>query len=102
MRSEDTRITYGAQCVWWGGIEDIGKTKPREPGGISLPCCPKCGGMLFELPSPKEWWDGVEKYEANGHPGYRAFIEWRKGKCFPTQEAAKAAYEAKPGRKVTL
>lgn len=92
----DTRIVYGARCVWWDGIEKIGKT----PAGVGptakmggLPCCPHCGGVLFEMDSPKRWWDGVAKHEANGNPGYRAFIEWLKGKCFPTMDDAKAAYE---------
>lgn len=96
----DTRIVYGFNCVWWDGIEKVGKTPPRN--GISVPCCPHCRGMLMELPDPKSWWDGVEKYEADGHPGYRAFIEWLKGKCFRDRYVAKVAYEAKPGRVVQL
>ena len=89
---KDDRIVYGFNCVWWDGIEKV-----ASRGG--LPCCPHCGGMLMEMPTPKQWWDGVEIYEKNGHPGYRSFIEWLKGKCFPNRDAAKAAYEAKPGRK---
>jgi hypothetical protein len=56
----------------------------------------------MEIGSPKEWWDSVEKYEASGHPGYRAFIEWLKGKCFPGYRTAVRAYESKPGRTVKL
>ncbi|MCC8949310.1 hypothetical protein H8A97_30465 [Bradyrhizobium sp. Arg62] len=97
---EDTRIVYGFRCVWWDGIEKVGSKGQGPLGG--LPCCPHCGSPLFEMPSPKEWWDGVERHQANGHPGYRDFIEWLKGRCFPTVQAAKAAYEAKPGRTVSL
>lgn len=96
----DTRIAYGSRCTWWDGIE---KVETIEAGsGHRLPCCPHCRGMLFEIPTPEMWWDGVVKYEAAGHAGYRAFMEWAKGKCFPNIKAAKAAYEAKPGRTVQL
>lgn len=94
---EDTRIAYGFRCVWWGGIEDVGKLG-KNPA-IPIPGCPYCGGGLMEMASPAEWWAGVTEYEKQGHPGYRLFIEWLKGKCFPDRDAAKAAYEAKPGRK---
>ena len=96
----DDRIVYGMRCVWWDGIEKVGRTPPR--GGISVPCCPHCGGVLYEMPSPKEWWAGVDKHQAAGHPGYRDFIEWLKGKCFPTVQAAKVAYGQKPGRAVQV
>ena len=97
----DTRIVFGMRCVWWDGIEKVGKLPP-SPSGHSLPCCPHCGGVLMQMDGPEQWWRTVEQHQANGHPGYRAFIEWMKGKCFPTMQAAKAAYEAKPGRTVTL
>jgi hypothetical protein len=98
--TEDLRIVYGARCTWWDGIEKVGHR--GEPGPLGrLPCCPHCKGVLFEMPTPKEWWASVEKYQNAGHPGYRAFIEWLKGKCFPNFDAAKAAYEARPGRLVT-
>jgi hypothetical protein len=70
---EDTRIAYGALCVWWSGIEDVGV----QPSGV--PCCPHCQGVLFQMDSPAEWWKGVDE--------------------FPNRDAAKAAYEAKGNRK---
>lgn len=100
MKIEDARIVYGARCTWWDGIEKVG-SKGQGPGG-GLPCCPHCKGMLFEMPSPVEWWAGVASFEAEGHRGYRSFIEWLKGKCFRGEnrlDVAKAAYEAKSGRK---
>jgi hypothetical protein len=99
-RDADNRVVYGISCVWWDGIEKVGKTPLR--GGVSLPCCPQCGGVLMQVDGPKQWWDAVEKHEASGHPGYRAFIEWLKGKCFPTMQAAQEIYETKPGRTVKL
>lgn len=96
----DTRIVYGMRCVWWDGIEKVAKTPPHN--GISIPCCPHCGGVLMQADGPAQWWDWINKHEAAGHPGYRAFIGWMKGKCFPDMRAAKDAYEAKPGRSVTL
>lgn len=98
--ASDARIVYGMRCVWWDGIEKVAKTTPLD--GHSLPCCPHCGGVLMQMDGPAQWWAQVEQHEAAGHPGYRAFIEWMKGKCFPTMSAAKAAYEARPGRTVTL
>ena len=88
--SEDTRIAYGARCVWWDSIENVGHVKLRE--GATLPCCPHCRNMLFEMADEQEWFTNVDKYEASGHPGYRRFVEWLRGKCFPTTKAAQAAY----------
>ena len=94
----DQRIVYGANCAWWDGIEKIGRI--RTASGRSLPCCPFCKGMLFEMPSPKEWWDSVEAHQAKGNAGYRAFIEWLKGKHFASYGDAITAYMSKPGRTV--
>jgi hypothetical protein len=88
----DTRIAYGARCTWWGGIESVGSHN-------GLPCCPHCNGVLFEVDSPDRWWRSVDSYEADGHEGYRGFIEWSKGKCYRNRAEAKKAYEAKEGRK---
>lgn len=100
---EDTRIVYGANCAWWDGIEKIGRIDTVIMGKpAKLPCCPVCKGMLFEMPSPTEWWASVEKYERDGNPGYRSFTEWLRGKHFKTFEDARAAYNAsadkRPGR----
>lgn len=89
---KDTRIAYGARCVWWDSIQNVGTITARN--GATLPCCPHCRGMLFEMPNEQEWFAGVDKYEGAGHPGYRAFAEWMRGKCFPDINAAKRAYEA--------
>ncbi len=86
-------IVYGAShCVWWDSIDKAGGI-PIE-GCPPLPCCPHCGGVLFQQ-EESAWWKGVDRYEVEGHPGYRKFVEWWRGKCFPTYEAARAAYAAR-------
>ncbi len=87
-------VVYGARCVWWDTI-DKAKSTPR-PDGPGLPCCPHCGGVLFQQSEPG-WWAGVARYESEGHPGYRKFVEWWRGKCFTTFPAAKRAYKAAGG-----
>ncbi len=89
----DTRIPYGVRCTWWDSIDKVGQTSP-SPSGIRLPCCPVCGGMLFEVGSEKEWFESVDRHEANGHPGYRKMVEWARGQCFPSYAAMSAAYQA--------
>ena|SRR6185295_14322260 len=90
----DTRIVYGVRCVWWDSIyEASGKTMP---GGGVLPCCPHCGSVLMEVPSLKDWNRNVDEWEAAGHPGYRAMMDWARGKCFPSMTAMKASYDARP------
>jgi hypothetical protein len=85
----DQRVVYGATCTWWASIGDT----ERTPSG--LPCCPHCGGVLFQMDTPAEWWAKVDAYERDHpHPGYRAFVEWLRGRCFRKLAVALAAYEA--------
>lgn len=87
--SDGPIIVYGVHCTWW---DDIGKIcRLPSQSGHSLPCCPHCYGLLFQQDEPK-WWADVDKFEADGHPGYRAMIEWQRGKCFPNTTAMKDAY----------
>lgn len=93
----DLRIAYGTSCTWWDSIEKVGRTRPEEPeigSFLSLPCCPHCGGMLLEAADDAEWFSSVDQYEVNGNPGYRARVEWSRGKCFRNYAEAKAAYES--------
>ncbi len=94
----DTRIIYGAArfCFWWDGIDKIGR-RPSAPGTHALPCCPHCGGMLFEMPNEQAWFSGVDRYEAAGHPGYRAFVEWQRGRHFRSIDEAREMYERETG-----
>lgn len=88
---EDPRIVTGALCTFWGSIDTV---KVNADG---LPVCPHCGGVLYEYPDEATWFKGVDSYEAGGHPGYRALIEWARGKCFPGMREAIAAYVAQGG-----
>lgn len=85
----DTRIAYGAQCTWWDSIQKVG-VRGR------LPCCPHCGGMLFECPN-EEGWNALIDAMAAEHAGYRAYIAWVRGRCFKTWEAARAQYKTETG-----
>ena len=88
---QDPRFVMGANCIWWDHISKVS----RGRGG--LPCCPHCGGVLFEYSNEREWFGPVDRYEEEGHPGYRKFIEWLRGKCFKDQGTAVAAYRAQGG-----
>ena len=79
------RIVYGANCTWWDGI---GKAS-QLPNGI--PCCPFCKSVLFEFPNLEAFMAGSDKYEADGHPGYKNLLIWQRGKCFKTMGIAKKA-----------
>lgn len=87
----DARIVYGARCVWWDSIDKVA----AKPSG--LPCCPSCGGVLFEMASESEWWASVRRHETEQEPGYAAFVEWLRGKCYPTADEARLAYAASRG-----
>ena len=78
------RIVHGAMCVWWDSID---KVATLEDG---LPCCPNCHGVLFEVASEEEWMEGVNMHDMI-NPGYRDFILWLRGKCFPTIQDAQRA-----------
>lgn len=77
---DDRRVVYGAQCSWWNSIDKVGALTTNN--GVVLPCCPHCGGVLLEMQTPEIWWESVDKYESNGHPGYHDFIAWLHDKCF--------------------
>ncbi len=79
------KLVYGANCLWWDTID---KTKVRKSG---IPCCPHCGGVLYET-EEKRWWDSVDEFEKQGNPGHRKLVEWMRGRCFPNGSAAKLAY----------
>ena len=89
----DKRIAYGATCTWWDSIMKVGNND-------GLPCCPHCRKILYEMPSIEEWWNGVDRYEVGKpRPGYRKFVEWLRGKCFPNYDAAEKAYDQEMAKK---
>jgi hypothetical protein len=87
--SNQKRIVYGSACMWWDGIEAASTTA----GG--LPCCPRCGGVLFE-DDEDAWWIHVSVYNQD-HPGYDAFVRWLRGRCFPSVAEAQAAFKDEGG-----
>jgi hypothetical protein len=89
----DSRIVCGARCTWWGSIYEVGHR--GTDGGHKLPCCPHCGNMLFEYPNETEWFRAVDQYESQGHPGYRAMVEWSRGRCFKNFGAQVLAFARK-------
>lgn len=90
--NRDGRIVYGVCCTWWDTIDKAGKR--HFPNGTfpSCPTCPHCSSPLFELASEADWWKSVDEHDAKW-PGYRAFIEWTRGKCFKEHMQARAAWE---------
>lgn len=85
----DRRIVYGANCCWWDSVDKISTLKGYS--GSTLPCCPFCKSVLYEVPNIEEWEAGAKKYEKNGHPGYLKLLLWMRGKHFKTMEEAKTA-----------
>lgn len=89
---KDSRIVYGAFCTWWDSIDKVGRLP--TPSG-SIPCCPQCQSVLFEV-NPDFWEHSVAAHAARpGNEEYPAFVEWLRGKCYPTQDEAKKAYKAR-------
>ncbi len=112
VRIHDTRYCYSATCSWHGPITEVGKTKPIEgvlvkAGNriippISLPCCPFCGSMLFEMPTQKEWDEGASVHESQGHTHYVAFLAWTRlqKRCWPSLREASVKYALETGNEV--
>lgn len=84
----DTRIVWGVGCCWWDSVDKASKN-------ISgLPCCPHCGSMLMEVPSPIVWWTNVDDYAKKANDrDYREFMKWLRGKCFRSIVTARAEFE---------
>ena len=89
MRSNDTRIVYGARCLWWDSIDKV-----SHVGSSRLPCCPHCGSVLFECPTLDDFMKGAAEYEQQGHPDYQNQLKWMRGRCFRTLDEATRAYQA--------
>ena len=71
----DTRYVYGATCTWHGPISEASSGDPDLPSG--LPCCPNCGGVLFELPSRAKWDEDVDKYIKDAiHEDLCLYYDW--------------------------
>ena len=89
----DTRIVYGMRCSWWDSIQKVGHTPPNPAReNVSIPCCPHCGSVLFEVADEATWFAAVDVHDRLHH-GYRAMVEWGRGRCFPNYERLRESYE---------
>lgn len=86
----DHRYVYGARCAWHGSIKEIGLIGGR------IPCCPHCKGVLYEVPTAKDWWDMVDAAEPR-IPGYRKFVEWLHDHHFYDPRDATVVYKLETG-----
>lgn len=101
----DTRYVYGARCTWHGPIVDIGtrQISYTTPGGVpgqgKVPCCPHCGGMLFEYDKIEDWRLSVSEFDKK-HPGYAEFVDWvgKVGRCWPNYIEAIPFYTLDTGK----
>ena len=80
--TNDTRFTYGVVCTWRGPIQNVGV---RDNG---LPCCPHCGGVLFEMETKDIWDKQIVDFDKK-HPGYADFQSWLAAlaSCIPLKTA---------------
>lgn len=80
--NDEQEIWYGFCTYWTDEWDSLSATEPVEGEAIShgIPCCPKCGSVGYQM-TLLDWNEGIEKYEAEGHTGYAAFIEGLKEQC---------------------
>lgn len=81
-------IMFGANCTWYGDTV-VAKIDGK------LPCCPKCGSPLFEM--PKINWCGALNKTEKANPGYLKFMTWLKDNHHKSYRAAREAYKAETG-----
>jgi len=75
----------------------IASTKPTEPQMVFHAALIVGAFCFSDLRRTGGW--GVDEYEVDGHPGYRAFVEWWRGQCFQTMEDARTAYKDRGARR---
>lgn len=103
--------TYSANCSWHGPIAEVGKTTARrEPliikgikvPDMSLPCCPFCGSVLFQVDSVATWNNGALEHERKGHANYVEFLNWtrQQSRCWPSLRDASKTFEEITGKEV--
>lgn len=89
-------IAYGARCSWWDAKENAGTRESGYKGVPGLPCCPHCGGVLFEI-EERTWNIGVETREAfkwaAERDDYPELVAWSRGRCYPEPDAMLAGWE---------
>lgn len=74
-RPVERRYVFGAFCSFHGPIQEAGRLPTRN--SLTLPCCPSCGKILYELESKEDWDRLVLNHaEKKKDPNYPAFMEW--------------------------
>lgn len=87
-------VFYGFCTFWSDDWKGMREQRVLNGGAAdSIPCCPFCGSVGFEIPKTK-WLADAARYEAAGHPGYVAMVMWGKGRCFPNYSMMEAAWRA--------
>lgn len=68
-------VAYGARCTWWDA-----KSNAATIPSSGLPCCPFCGGVLFETDAAS-WRSDAEAFaERSDDEGYVRFVDWLRGR----------------------
>ena len=90
---------YSARCAWSGPISKVGKTKGEQ----SIPCCPHCGSVLFQM-DEKKWWSDAESWDKQRHANYVEFWKWSEAqpRCWPTVEEAAVEFKKATRKEVVL
>lgn len=73
---KDERYVWGITCTWHGPIYEVGKLVGGQEAGSSIPCCPYCGGPLFEANSKAEWDKSAQKFCEECMEGDPDYILW--------------------------
>jgi len=61
---DSTRLIWYAPCQHWTDNWDL-----LDHTKEGIPICPICRHVGFQIKA-YQWFSDIDKYEANGHPGY--------------------------------
>ncbi len=94
--NDEQELWYGFCTYWTDDWEALKHTPVPEGAAISsgIPCCPECGSVGYQM-TLQAWNEGIEKYEADGNPGYGDFINEMKGKCHGPKTTLAELWELK-------
>jgi hypothetical protein len=71
---DPARLLWHGSCGYWTDDWD----KLAKQG--NLPVCPTCNGPGYQAKADA-WFGGADKYERNGHPRYREWLETSRETC---------------------
>lgn len=90
-RQPGPQIAFGVACTWWDDLAKVG----RLPGPKGIPCCPFRSGLAYQTDAAK--WEAYAHQQQLAAPDDAlGLIAFMRGKCFPSREAALAAYVKEP------